>query len=111
MSEGDLQFDPDVVQSEAKKIISCGDDLWNLISSQGEPNLGISTFGLVGQIFTGAVRTDISLVKAGMLAAGRAVSEIGELVLENARVLTQTEDSVRESFQRIGDALGGNPHG
>jgi len=103
MGEGKgFESTPDDLATHSATVNRLGDRLTKHGEAGGNVDLGIETYGIIGQAFSGGARDQISQTSEAIKEMGKGLSDFGEGVKAAGLHYQQVEQEIQELLKKFG---------
>lgn len=93
---------PDDIATHGATVDKVGDRLTKLADKGGNVDLGMETYGIIGQAFSGGAREEIAQTSEAMREMGTGLSDFGEGVKSAGEHYKQVEHEITEFVKKFG---------
>ncbi|AXB47775.1 type VII secretion target [Amycolatopsis albispora] len=99
MPDGGFKAKPDELVTHAGTVLKLGERLNQAGTKGGGVDLGIETYGIIGQAFSGDVREQIAETAAALNELGEGLTDFSEGIKEAGGAYERFEKEVQELLE------------
>ncbi|PXY27537.1 hypothetical protein [Prauserella muralis] len=93
---------PEDLATHAATVDRLGDRLTKVGETGAGVDLGIETYGIIGQMFSGGARDEITQTSDAIKEMGTGLSDFGEGVKAAGQQYAKVEQEIRELLEKFG---------